>query len=193
VTTSLSPTSAPTQPPSPPGLRDIFLAFAGIAVIGFGGVLPWAQRMLIEQRKWLTVTEFAEALALAQFLPGGNILNLSVAVGQRFRGPLGSVAAVGGLLAGPTVIVMALGAIYVRFGDIPQIQDVLGGVAAAAAGLLVAMVAKLARPLFQRAALIPLAFAAVAFFAVVMLKLPLLLVLAIFAPLSIAYEWWRRP
>jgi chromate transporter len=98
------PLSTQAKPPAQtvrPGLLDIFLAFSGIAIIGFGGVLPWAQRMLVEQRRWMSRHEFTEALAIAQFLPGGNILNLSVAVGQRFRGPLGALAAVAGLLAAP--------------------------------------------------------------------------------------------
>ena len=190
----IPPSADPTKTvQEPPTLLELFVAFSGIAIIGFGGVLPWAQRMLVEQRKWMTVTEFAEALAFAQFLPGGNILNLSVSVGQRFRGPLGSIVAVSGLLAGPTVIVIILAAIYLRFGHIEQIQDVLAGVAAAAAGLLIAMVAKLARPLFQRDRLVSLIFAGAAFLPIVLLQLPLLMVLAIIAPLSVAYEWWRRP
>jgi chromate transporter len=184
---------ADASPTPVPTLLEIFLAFAGMSIVGFGGVLPWAQRMLVEQRLWLTVTEFAEALALAQFLPGGNILNLSVGVGQRFRGPLGSIAAVVGLLIGPTLIMIALGIVYARYGKVEAIQDVLAGVAAGAAGLICATVAKLARPLFQQGEVVPLVFAVIAFLAVVLLKLPLLGVLAILAPASVAFQWFKRP
>ncbi len=83
-----SPAETVAQPK--PSLLDLFLAFAGVAVMGFGGVLPWARRMLVEERRWLTGEEFTEVLALGQFLPGGNIINVAVVVGGRFRGPLGA-------------------------------------------------------------------------------------------------------
>jgi len=190
------PLSTQAKPPAQtvrPGLLDIFLAFSGIAIIGFGGVLPWAQRMLVEQRRWMSRHEFTEALAIAQFLPGGNILNLSVAVGQRFRGPLGALAAVAGLLAAPVVIVTALGVLYLRYGGIAAVHDALAGVAAGAAGLILSMAAKLAGPLFRRAALVPLAFALAALIGVAIIELPLFAVLAVLAPISIAYAWWRLP
>jgi chromate transporter len=180
-------------PQDPPTLLELFIAFFGMSIVGFGGVLPWAQRMLVDQRRWMTVTEFAEALAIAQFLPGGNILNMSVAIGQRFRGPLGSLVSVLGLLTGPTVLVMVLGAIYLRYGQIQAMQDVLGGVAAAAAGLIISMVVRLARPLIQRGDLAPGGFAVGAFCLIVLFKAPLIVALATVAPLSIAYQWWRRP
>jgi chromate transporter len=181
-----------TAPPAPT-LRQLFLAFAGISVVGFGGVMPWAHRMLVEKRRWMTVTEFAEALALAQFLPGGNILNLSVAVGQRFQGALGAIAAVTGLVAPPAVVVMVLGALYARYGHVPELQDALAGVAAGAAGLILAMVVKLAQPLWQRRDFVSLGIVVAGFVCVVILKAPLLAVLAILSPISIAYYWWRMP
>src|SRR5688572_4965425 len=149
--------------------------------------------MLVEQRRWMSRHEFTEALAIAQFLPGGNILNLSVAVGQRFRGALGALAAVAGLLAAPVVIVTTLGVLYLRYGGVAAVHDALAGVAAGAAGLILSMAAKLAQPLFRRTALVPLAFALAALVGVAVLELPLLAVLAILAPLSVAYAWWRLP
>jgi chromate transporter len=172
---------------------DIFIAFSGIAIVGFGGVLPWARRMLVEKRRWMSAAEFTEALSVAQFLPGGNILNLSVAVGQRFHGPLGSLAAITGLLLGPMVIVSLLGLLYLHAGDIPAVKDALGGVAAGAAGLIISMAAKLARPLFVRGSLVGLGFVVAAFIGIIVLKMPLLAVVAVLAPLSIAYAWWRLP
>ena len=178
---------------APPRLIDLFLAFSGMAIIGFGGVMPWARRMLVEQRKWMTPHEFAEALAVAQFLPGGNILNLAVAVGQRYHGVLGSLACAAGLLIGPFILVTLLAGLYLQYGQAPAIHDMLGGIAAAAAGLMLATAAKMARPLLNRAALVPLAFAVVAFLCIGVAKLSLVAIVLALVPLSIAYTWWKLP
>lgn len=174
-----------------PRLPDLFLAFAGIAVIGFGGVLPWARRMLVEQRRWLTPEEFTETLSLGQFLPGGNIVNMSVVIGQRFHGVLGSIAATSGLLIGPTLIVIGLGALYLEYGQHPVVQNALHGMTAAAAGLILSLAAKMAMPLFRRDALLPLAFAALTFLGIGLAGLPLWVVFVALVPLSIAVAWWR--
>jgi chromate transporter len=183
------------DPPSKdtPTLGGVFLAFSGVAVVGFGGVLPFARRMLVEQRRWMTPDEFNEAYAVAQFLPGGNILNLAVLVGQRFHGVLGSFLAVLGLLAAPFVIMVLLGSVYARYGDVPQVHKALAGVAAGAAGLIVAMAAKMAEPLISSRAAIPAAVAIVAFISVGVAELPLLLVIAVLAPISLALAWWNLP
>jgi len=180
-------------PPAQPGLLDLFLAFSGMAVIGFGGVLPWARRMLVEQRKWMTGAEFSEALAVAQFLPGANIVNLGVAVGQRYHGILGSLACAAGLLVGPLVLVTLLAGLYLRYGQVPAIHDMLGGIAAAAAGLMLTTAAKMARPLLNRSALVPLAFAVLAFLCIGVAKFSLLAIVLALVPLSIAYTWWKLP
>jgi chromate transporter len=190
------------MPPSPaeddsaaaadPTLLDLFVAFSGVAIMGFGGVMPFARRMLVDERRWMTPDRFNEAIALAQFLPGGNILNLSVIVGQRFRGAAGSVVAVAGLLAGPVVIVSLLGLAYFRYGESEAVHGALAGVAAAAAGLLLAMAAKMAEPLVRRRAAVPLVVAALAFVGIGLAGLPLALVLAMLVPISVAIAW-RRP
>jgi chromate transporter len=180
------------DPPAPrPTVLEIFLAFAGIAAVGFGGVLPWARRMLVERRRWLTPEEFVEVLSLGQFLPGGNILNVGIVVGERFRGALGALAAALGLLAAPTVIVLLLGAVYLRYQHAPGVQEGLMGVAAAAIGLIVAMVIKMAEPVLRRRAIVPMAFAVATFVAVGLLRIPLPVVVLVLAPLSIAYAWTR--
>src|ERR1700761_4792932 len=140
----LSPSPSAVQPT----LGEIFLAFATISLSGFGGVLAWSRRMMVEERKWLTAEQFNETYALCSFLPGGNILNFSLVFGARFRGPLGSIAAFAGLLGPPMLLVMIIGAIYAHYGDIPALRRALTGVAAAAAGLMLATVAKMAKPLF---------------------------------------------
>jgi len=176
-----------------PGLIGLFLAFSGMAIMGFGGVLPWARRMLVEQRRWMTPEDFAEALSLCQFLPGGNVINLGILVGRRFAGVAGAVAAVAGMMAAPIVIVLGLGALYLRYGQTPEVHGALDGVTAAAAGLILAMAGKMAAPLIRRDAAVPLLIAALAFAGVGLLELPLPAVLIVLAPLSIAFAWWRLP
>jgi chromate transporter len=173
----------------------LFLAFLKMGLSGFGGVLPWARRVLVEERGWLTEQEFAETLSLCQFLPGPNIVNVSIHVGARFRGALGSLAAVSGLMLAPCAIVIGLGVLYSRYGQIGPVQDAIGGVAAAAAGLVVAMGIKMAKPIVRRPAAV--AFCVASFVAVGMLQWPLILVLLALAPLGVAAAfaeaaWGRR-
>jgi chromate transporter len=174
-----------------PTLAELFRAFFGVALMGFGGVMPWARRMLVEKRKWMDDVEFGEALALAQFLPGGNIVNLAVAVGQRYHGAPGALAACAGLLVGPIVIVTTLTTLFLRYGQGEPVKAALGGVAAGAAGLMLSMAGKLARPLVGRREAAPTVIALAAFLAVGPAGLPLVPVILVLAPLSIAHAWWR--
>ena len=113
--------------------------------------------MLVEQRKWMTAEEFNDAYALCQFLPGPNVVNLSVVFGRRIRGPVGAAVALVGLVGPPFVIVSIIGFFYARFGEIAALQRMLAGVAAAAAGLVMGTCAKMAVPLFKdRLGLAPL-------------------------------------
>jgi chromate transporter len=174
-----------------PGLSELFFAFLGLALTGFGGVMPWARRMLVEQRRWLTEEKFAEDLALAQFLPGPNIINLSVVVGARFQGPMGALVACLGLVGAPVVLMMICGALYGRYGEAAWLRGPLAGLSAAAAGLVIAMVGKLAAPMFRARHLPAILFALLAFLAVGFLRFPLGWVLLVLAPLSVAVFWWR--
>jgi chromate transporter len=184
------PQSSDKNLPQPrPGLVTLFLAFTGVAIIGFGGVLPWARRMLVEQRRWMTPDDFTEAFSLSQFLPGGNIINLAVIVGQRFRGASGALMAVAGLLVAPVFIMVGLGMIYAHYGQFEAVHDALAGVAAGAAGLILAMAAKMAEPLIHRRAAVPIALAVLAFAGAGLVELPLILVVAVLAPVSIAIAW----
>lgn len=174
-----------------PGLSELFFGFLTVAMSGFGGVLPWARRVFVEQRRWLSEREFAEALALCQFLPGPNIVNMGVIVGSRFHGVMGAVVSVAGLVGAPLLIMMACGALYSRYGDLELLRGALTGLAAGAAGLLVAMAAKMAMPLIRARKPAPLLFAVAAFVAVGLLRLPLYWVVLVLAPLSIGWSWWR--
>ena len=179
------------EPPARPGLGEIFMAFLSIAQAGFGGVLPWARRMLVEKKGWLTEEGFTETLSLCQSLPGPNIVNVSVVVGSRFAGAKGALAALAGLIGAPLVIVIAAAMLYDRFGGLERLQGALGGVGAAAAGLVVATAAKLASPLLRRQPLLATPFIALAFVGVGILRYPLAWVLLALAPISIAVVWRR--
>src|SRR5512138_3035911 len=100
----------PLPSPTPPGLLELFIAFAKMSLAGFGGVLIWARRGIVEQHRWMTADEFNETYALCHFLPGPNIVNLSVVFGSRFRGIPGGVAAFAGLVFPPMVIAIVLAA-----------------------------------------------------------------------------------
>ena len=181
---------APTQPP--PTLSELFIAFATISLSGFGGVLAWSRRLMVEERRWLTAEQFNEAYALCAFLPGPNIINLSVVYGSRFRGPAGALVALFGLIGPPLVLVIILGAVYAHYGDVPALRRALVGVAAAAAGLMMATVAKMARPLFRGGAIIAPLVTMATFVSIGIMHWPLWLVLGIVVPVSVAAAWVRR-
>jgi chromate transporter len=169
--------------PRPPTVGQIFFGFLQLGLMGFGGVLPIAHDLLVERRRWLSQDEFTDLLGLCQFLPGGNVINMSAAVGMRFRGWPGAVAGITGLIAAPTVIVLVLGAIYARYQDVAFVMHAVGGIAAAAAGLLCAMAVKMLRPLLKRK--LPLSVVAVCFVAIAVMRWPLLTVMLTLAPLSV--------
>jgi chromate transporter len=185
-------TETPAESPPIPSLAALFLIFAVTSVSGFGGVLPWARRMIVEERKWLTAEQFNEVFSLSQFLPGPNVVNFSVVIGARFHGARGSLAAVLGLLAPPVAIMIALGILYGRYGEIPAVQRGLAGLAAAAAGLLIATAVKMAEPIFRQPLTPGPYVALIAFAAVGLLRWPLHWVLLALAPLSLALAWWLR-
>ncbi len=173
--------------PDPPGLAGLFAGFFGIGIMGFGGVLPWARRMMVDQRRWLTPHDFNDLLALCQFLPGPNIVNMAVAIGDRFGGLAGSLSCLVGLLAAPMTIVILLGGVYGRYGHLPVVAHAFEGLAAAASGLVVSLAVKVAAPL--RGQWLAVAIACAAFVAIALLRWPLLPTMLLLAPLSIALRW----
>jgi chromate transporter len=175
-----------------PTLGELFIAFAIISLYGFGGVLAWSRRMVVEQKRWMTPEEFNQAFAVCQFLPGPNVVNFSVVFGSRFRGAAGAVVALIGLIGPPMIIVTLFGVLYARYGELPTVQRMLSGVGAAAAGLVIGTVAKMARPLFKdRLFLAPLTGLAV-FVAIGLFRWPIYWVLALLLPISIALAWWTQ-
>jgi chromate transporter len=181
--------STPAARIESPTRAELFAGFLSVGMIGFGGVLPITQRMVVDERRWLTASEFTDLLALCQFLPGGNVINLSAAVGLRFRGLSGACAALAGLMAAPMVVVIVLGSIYARFQHEPAVRRLFAGLAAAAAGLLLGLVWKIASPLRRNPA--GIAVAIICFLAIGVLHLPLLPTLLVMAPISVLLAWMR--
>src|ERR1700761_6746688 len=133
-----------------PTIGGLFNGFLLLGLTGFGGVLPLARHMIVEKRRWLSGAEFTELLSLCQFLPGGNIINLSVAIGLHFRGIPGAAAAIAGLIAAPTAPVLRLGWFSSSFSREPAVVHMFAGLAAAASRLLISMPLKLAVVLRRR-------------------------------------------
>ena len=173
-----------------PSLGELFSGFLSVGAIGFGGVLPWVRRMVVERRAWLTPAEFNDTLALSQLLPGPNVTNLAVAVGREAHGLRGAVATVAGLFAVPLAVIIGVGLLYDRYGDLLVVRNSVRGLAAAAAGLVLATALKIAAPLRHQA--IGAGIAAIAFAAVGLARLPLLDVLLALAPPSVALSVWRN-
>jgi chromate transporter len=183
----LAAAPAPELPsPTAPGLIALFVAFAKMSLSGFGGVLAFARRGIVDQHKWMTADEFNEAFALCHFLPGPNIVNLSVVFGSRFRGIGGGIAAFAGLVGPPVVIVTILAAVYARFGEIDVLRRILSGVSCAAVGLLISVVFRMMMPLLKRRDLVGFVILLAVFIATGLVRLPLPAVLLAAIPLSIA-------
>ncbi|MCO5107758.1 MAG: chromate transporter [Burkholderiaceae bacterium] len=159
--------------------------FNRLALHGFGGVLPWAQRVLVEERRWLSREEFVEMLAFAQLAPGPNVCNLAIMFGDRHFGWRGGAVALTAMLAVPGALVLALAIVHGQLAQVPWVQRAVAGMAAVAAGLLIATAVKLARTQPARW----LALGALAFVAVGVLRWPLVSVLAALLPLAIVLGW----
>jgi chromate transporter len=176
----------------PQSLLELFLAFSRLALHGFGGVLPWAQRVLVEERRWLTREDFVELLAFGQLLPGPNVCNLALMAGDRWFGWRGALTALGGLLLFPALIVIGIAIAYEQFVQIEWVQRSVSAMAAVAAGLMLATGVRLAQSL--RARWLWLGFGVAAFVGVAVLRLPLAWVLLVLGPLAIlAAAWLGRP
>jgi chromate transporter len=188
-----SPSTEPGSPARPQSLSDLFISFTLLALQGFGGVLAVVQRELVERKRWLSQEEFIEDWAVAQIMPGPNVVNLSLMIGGRYFGLPGALAALGGLLAVPMVLVLGLAVLHGRYADNPQVAGALRGMAAVSAGLIGAAGLKLAVAL-KRSPL-PMswcvAIAALGFVLVALLKCPLIYVLAGLGGLGCVLTWRR--
>jgi chromate transporter len=155
-------------------LREILSLFVRIGVTSFGGGLSaWMYREVVGRRRWLPEDSFLSGLTLSQMLPGTNVVNLSVYIGQKLRGPVGSLIAVGALLLPPMAIIIVLAELFRRFGDVAWVHDLLEGVAAGAVGMTLSMVLRAARNATAKNPLAPLVVLAV-FALVGLLRLPMI-------------------
>lgn len=179
------------EPASPASPRELFFAFNRLALQGFGGVLAVTQFELVERRGWLTKEEFLDTLSVAQVLPGPNVVNLSLMLGDRYFGIRGALAALAGLLAVPLVIVLALATVYAQFAHWPMVAGALRGMGVVAAGLIAATALKLRGPLRQNPMGLPmcLAFGALTFVAVAVWRWPLVGVIFGLGSIAIACAW----
>jgi chromate transporter len=168
----------------PVQFRALFCEFLRVSLLGFGGGIVWAHRITVEKRRWLSESEFADIISFCQFMPGPNIIGIAVCVGAKLRGLHGAIAAFSGFTVLPTLVGFGLGVFYLGHTRVPLLQNILGGVSAAAAGLLIATGLRLL--MRHRTRPVALLFATAAFAGMVIAKLPLLVVLLGLAPLSIA-------
>jgi chromate transporter len=176
----------------PPGLLALFLAFARMSLAGFGGVLVFARQAIVERHRWMTADEFNETFALCHFLPGPNIVNLSMVFGARLRGIAGGIAAFAGLLLPPTLIMTVLAIIYARFGDVEVLRRILAGISCAAVGLLIAVVFRMMTPLLKRLDAVALILMLGVFLAIGVARLPLQAVLLVAIPVSVGATFLMR-
>jgi chromate transporter len=182
--------------PQPRSLSDLFISFSLLALQGFGGVLAVVQHELVERKRWLTREEFIEDWAVAQIMPGPNVVNLSMMIGSRYFGLAGALTALAGMLTFPLVVVLCMALAYSHFADSPQVAGALRGMGAVAAGLIIATGIKLIsalerHPLGKPACLL---LAALCFGAVALLQWPLLYVLGGLGLLTCVLTWRKiRP
>jgi chromate transporter len=169
----------PRPRPSPQSLSDLFVSFTLLALQGFGGVLAVVQREMVDRKRWLTQEEFIEDWAVAQIMPGPNVVNLSLMIGGRYFGVPGALAALAGLLAVPLVLVLILAVLHARFADNAPVAGALRGMAAVCAGMIGAAGLRLAGALKKNPLPLPwcIALSAAGFILVALLKCPLAWVL----------------
>jgi len=187
---SMGPQQNKTLSHPPVARATLFAAFLKIGLLGFGGVMPWARRVLVEERAWLSDREFVELLGMCQVLPGPNVVNLSVILGSRWQGPIGSLLALTGILFVPVIAVLVLATFYASIAHAPIARSAIAGASAAAAGLIIGTAIRLITG--SRPPLRAILLAAAVFVAVGVAQVPLLWVLAVAIPLAIAVEW-RAP
>lgn len=167
------------QRPQPRSLTDLFVSFTWLALQGFGGVLAVVQRELVEKKRWMTNEEFVEEWAVAQVMPGPNVVNLCIMIGRRYFGLRGALAALAGILAVPLLLVLLLALLYAQWAHHPGVAGALRGMGAVAAGLIAATGLKLLGTLGKHPLGLPacLLLGGLCFVAVALLRWPLAYVL----------------
>lgn len=174
----------------PPSLPQIFLVFTRISLSSFGGGLSgWIMREVVQRRGWMEEGEFLAGLALAQSFPGMNVVNLSIWIGYRLRGGLGALAGALGMVVPAAVVAVGIVSLFERLAALPLVHALLAGVGAAAVGLSLQMGMRAAGRVWRSP--VPCLVMGGTFLALFAFRLPLLPVMAVAAPLSIAWQWRR--
>ena len=183
----------PDIAPRPASPGELFFAFTRMSLQGFGGVLAVTQRELTERKRWLTHAEFIELLSMAQVLPGPNVVNISLIVGDLYFGWRGAAAALGGMMLIPLVVVLAVAALYVEYSQLPAVAGALRGMGAVAAGLIIGTALRVAGALrgTPLGGALALAIGATAFVCVALLRLPLPWVLLGLGSIATGLAWFR--
>lgn len=184
------PRAADGAPARPASLRQLFLVFSGLALRGFGGVLPWAQRVLVDDRRWLTRDEFVEVLAFGQLLPGPNVCNVALMVGDRWFGWRGAVVALAGMLLAPAAVVLGLALLYSQVAHDPVVRRALIGMGAVAGGMILGTALRLAST--QRGRWPWLGFGALAFAGVALFRIELAWVVLAIGPVAVSLAAWHN-
>jgi chromate transporter len=175
----------------PASVADLFFSFTFLALQGFGGVLAVVQREMVEKKRWMTREEFVEDWAVAQIMPGPNVINFSLMIGGRYFGLPGAAAAVAGMLCAPLVVVLTLAILYSQFATNPHLAAALRGMGAVTAGLIIATGLKLMPALLKHPLGTPVcaAFACISFIGLAILRWPLAWVLLGLGGLSCVLTW----
>ena len=185
---SPDPVLVPLAPP--PGLRELFIGMLQVALSAFGGGLSaWSQRIVVEQRRWMTNEQFLTGLTVARLFPGPNQINMAVYIGAQFRGLAGALVALAGILLLPLTLLMALGVAYFWLHETPAIDRVLAGVVAAAAGMALSMGFRILDAYWHDR--MALALAAAVLVAMAIFHVRLIPVVLIAGPLAMAWYWPR--
>jgi chromate transporter len=169
---------------------ELFVGFAKIGLLGFGGVAPWARHVIVGEKRWLSEREYASILGVGQVLPGPNTVNSAIIIGDHFQGTVGALLAVFGLLCTPITVLIGIALIYDRIAGLPNVGAAIAAGAAAAAGLIIGTALKMARRLKPNIAALAIGLAA--FASVSLLHIPMMLAIAVLGPVSIALVWWER-
>ena len=187
----MSDAAGAVEAPVAPTVRELALTFATLAFESFGGGLAaWVQRVVVEEKRWLSEEEYLSASTICNILPGANQVNMAVFVGTRFRGVAGAVAAVIGLLAGPAIVALLAGALYLRFRDVPSVRHTLSGMSCAAAGLTLSVAWRQGVHVMNAAA--PVLLGVVTFALSAVFRTPLWLIVLVLAPIGFLWAWQNR-
>ncbi|MGE3246534.1 MAG: chromate transporter [Beijerinckiaceae bacterium] len=171
------------------GLLELASGFLLIGLLGFGGLAASGLYVIVERNRWLDRREYVEMFGVCSVLPGGNILNLSIVLGDRFQGPLGSIVAISSLMLAPLAILMGVAVAYEHFSYLPEVKAASAGAASAIAGMTMGSAAKLVHGLSNHWT--TYLFAALTFAAIALLHLPLAAVVLAMAPLAVAVALLR--